>query len=74
MLYLASGNVEKVKEMLALKPSMAALEDKDGATPLMYASNKGHKAVRGWGRGRGLCVDHGYFSRFVRHCWRLRQR
>ena len=35
--------------MLGLKPSMAALEDKDGATPLMYASNKGFKDVSGEG-------------------------
>ena len=40
------GDVEKVKELLRVKPSMAALEDKDGATPLMFASNKGHKDVR----------------------------
>lgn len=33
--------------MLALKPSLAGLQDKDGATPLMYASNKGHKEVGG---------------------------
>ena len=40
-----SGTVAKVNEMLTQKPNLANIEDKDGATPLMYASNKGHSAV-----------------------------
>ncbi len=41
-----SGCVERVQEMLQLKPSLATIEDKDGVMPLMFASNKGHKKVR----------------------------
>lgn len=40
-----SGNVSKVKELLSEKPSLACIVDKDGATPLMFASNKGYKDV-----------------------------
>lgn len=39
------GHVDKVKDMLGQKPSMVTIEGKDGATPLMFASNKGHKEV-----------------------------
>lgn len=35
-----------MEEILQLKPSMATIEDKGGAMPLMFASNKGHKKVR----------------------------
>ena len=45
-----------MEEILQLKPSMAAIEDKDGAMPLMFASNKGHKKVRtSLQRGGVLC-------------------
>lgn len=47
------GNVIKVKEVLSQKPNMANIEDKDGATPLMFASNKGHTEVIGWVWGTG---------------------
>jgi hypothetical protein len=40
------GNESKVLEVLSQKPDMANIEDKDGATPLMFASNKGRCQVR----------------------------
>jgi len=40
-----AGHTERVAEILAQKPAMANIQDKDGATPLMFASNKGHCEV-----------------------------
>ena len=40
-----AGHLHKVRDMLKEKPSLSTIEGKDGATPLMFASNKGHKEV-----------------------------
>ena len=45
--------MSKVLEVLTEKPNMANIEDKDGATPLMFASNKGHCQVRRGDENRG---------------------
>ena len=39
--------MEKVEEMLREKSALVKMEVKDGVTPLMLASNKGHKQVKG---------------------------
>ena len=39
------GEVGRVREMLDQIPSLAHIVDKDGATPLMFAANKGHVEV-----------------------------
>ena len=42
---IMAGEVKKVGEMLSRKPSLARITDQDGATPLMFAANKGHVEV-----------------------------
>lgn len=42
---ITTGEVKKVGEMLSQKPSLAHITDRDGATPLMFAANKGHVEV-----------------------------
>jgi len=42
-----AGEVGRVREMLAQMPSLAHIVDQDGATPLMFAANKGHVEVSG---------------------------
>ena len=34
-----------MQELLAYKPDFIHIKDKDGATPLIFAANKGHKKV-----------------------------
>ena len=40
------GNLTKVKEALERSKKLPYVRDKDGATPLMFAANKGHIEVR----------------------------
>ena len=42
---IMAGEVKKVGEMLSQRPSLAHITDQDGATPLMFAANKGHVEV-----------------------------
>ena len=44
-LAVASGNGERVRELLASDPSAARVKDDEGATPLHYATLNGHRAI-----------------------------
>ncbi len=40
-----TGDVDLVRELLQYKVTLVTLRDADGATPLMFAANKGHREV-----------------------------
>jgi ankyrin repeat protein len=44
-LAVASGNEERVRELLASDPSAARSKDDEGATPLHYATLNGHRTI-----------------------------
>jgi hypothetical protein len=44
-LAVASGNGERVRELLASDPSAAQMKDGEGATPLHYAALNGHRTI-----------------------------
>ena len=66
-----TGNVKKVTQILCQKPGMANIEDKGGATPLMFASNKGHCQVSSPFHAKSaFFVTNCVYCRYVRFCWK----
>ena len=47
-----TGSVDGVRNILSYKQEWASIRDKDGATPLMHAANRGYKEVS------SLCLDN----------------
>ena len=56
-----------MNDMLRVKASLVQMEGKEGVTPLMLASNKGHKEVRGGAWRQGVLMGTNELLRVLDH-------